>query len=404
MSIVMDTKSWSTPSGTPIKMWSSTASGGRTSIVSAVFDKKSIALNISNGGGMTHKTLRLPTDRRVIDDPLTLVLNGSIKSGSAKSFYVFDPSTASLITNTVTILGKKTTTVRSKTVNATLIEVTDPRSTMRVFVGAKGELVKVEGPAGIILLPVSQKVALSSNSAYEPSTDLAFSTSIKTSKPIEDPANLSELKINLQAKGLKSVPSDSFQTAKRVGNVWEIDIHPVQYRESKSLSILDAGKTKAEWLAPSLNMPVQSPKFKKLAKSITLGKPDVQTAAFAIQRYVYDNMKPNAGIGVLRDATEVLDSKEGVCRDYATLTVTLLRSAGIPARLASGLVNWDGTFYYHAWAEAWDGHNWIGVDSTSDQNQISAGHIKLAEGNVDAAFSFTFLEEAKIDVLSTRRN
>ena len=81
-----------------------------------------------------------------------------------------------------------------------------------------------------------------------------------------------------------------------------------------------------------------------------------------------------------------------------------MRAAGIPARLNSGLVNWDGTFYYHAWVEIWDGARWLGIDSTAQPDQISAAHVKLAEGNVDQAFTFTFLGGVKIDVLGMRKD
>ena len=122
-----------------------------------------------------------------------------------------------------------------------------------------------------------------------------------------------------------------------------------------------------------------------------------------MQDWVYAGMTPNAGIGVLRDAGEVLRTKEGVCRDYAVLTAAVLRAAGVPTRLASGLVSWDGTFYYHAWCEVWDGANWVGVDSTTPDHQLAANHVKLADGSVESAFAFTFLDRAKVEVLGTRR-
>jgi hypothetical protein len=118
-----------------------------------------------------------------------------------------------------------------------------------------------------------------------------------------------------------------------------------------------------------------------------------------VRAYVKSIMVPNAGIGVLRDANDVLTTKEGVCRDYAILTATLLRASGIPARVASGLVYFGGQFYYHAWAEAYDGKQWLGFDSTSNEAQISAAHIKLADGAVEDAFAFTFLEGASIKVV-----
>ena len=75
----------------------------------------------------------------------------------------------------------------------------------------------------------------------------------------------------------------------------------------------------------------------------------------------------------------------------------------MPSRLASGLVSLDGEFYYHAWAEVWDGARWVGVDSTTANDQISAAHIKLADGNVNTAFAFMMLDRVKMEVLETSR-
>jgi transglutaminase-like putative cysteine protease len=123
----------------------------------------------------------------------------------------------------------------------------------------------------------------------------------------------------------------------------------------------------------------------------------------AIHDYVHDLMTPNAGIGVLRDAREILSSHEGVCRDYAILTATLLRAAKVPARVCSGLVYMDGAFYYHAWAEFWDSTQWIGVDSTLEIGELTPGHIKLAHGNVEEAFTFTVLDGVKVNVLEKKQ-
>ncbi|HWD40481.1 MAG TPA: transglutaminase domain-containing protein, partial [Fimbriimonas sp.] len=86
----------------------------------------------------------------------------------------------------------------------------------------------------------------------------------------------------------------------------------------------------------------------------------------------------------------------------AILTGTLLKSAGLPTRLASGLVNWDGTFYYHAWDEVWNGRHWIGIDSTTPEHQISAAHVKLASGTVAQAFTFAVLDNVDIQILASR--
>jgi hypothetical protein len=359
--------------------------------------------SIDNSGQKSQKTLDLPKGAEVVDDPMTLVVNGKMKRGTTRTFYVLDPTTVSFVKNEVTFVGAAKTTIKGKETDAELVEISDPRATMRVFLNAKGDLLRAEGPMGIEMYPIGRTEALGKPAKYAPSVDLAYATSLKTDKPLVDPAHLKELKLRITGKNLHLIPSDSYQTVVKDGDSWTVDVHPPQITAQAGDSIFEARSEKKAWAKASMNIPSGSGRFVSLAKRIVGNATDVHSAAFAIRQYVYDNMNPNAGIGVLRDANEVLDSKEGVCRDYAVLTVTLLRAAGIPARLASGIVNWDGTFYYHAWAEAWDGHFWIGVDSTSNDNQVSAAHVKLGEGNVEEAFSFTFLDKAKIAVLDSHR-
>lgn len=88
---------------------------------------------------------------------------------------------------------------------------------------------------------------------------------------------------------------------------------------------------------------------------------------------------------------------EGLCDEFAIVFVSFCRSVGIPARYiyASG-VNTTGHPRAHAWAEFWDGYDWIHADPTWDvtdnpqcyQNVgISWNTLKiLAEGD-DAKYS-----------------
>jgi transglutaminase-like putative cysteine protease len=181
-----------------------------------------------------------------------------------------------------------------------------------------------------------------------------------------------------------------------------VDIHPVGFNGSNE-TIVAAGKAKPEWIKKSFNIPSDTATFKALSSKLIGDATTVRDAAKRVHDYVYGSMKPNAGIGVLRDATEILKTKEGVCRDYAVLTATLLRSGGVPSRLVSGLVYEEGSFYYHAWVEVWDGNTWVGVDSTLPSGKLTAGHIQLAQGNVEEAFTFTFLDRVKVEVLDARR-
>jgi hypothetical protein len=401
MKMVTDSTTWTNGSGRPVRMKFLIASGGRSQKLDAKFGASKVEVDVDNNGAKSHHSLAIPGGL-VVDDPLSLVIKGKATPGQTQSFWVLDPMTVSFLRNDVKLVGPSSTTVSGKNVPATLIEVTDPHASMKVFVTSKGDLVRVEGPMGIEMLPESREVATTPPGKYSPTIDLAVNTSLKTDKPISDPAHLTKLKLRISGRDLSQIPSDDSQSVSKDGDAWDVDIHPLRLSDSKGDSIAKAAADKPAWIEPSLDIPSKSPKFRELAKRIIGLKKDVLPASLAIKQYVYNNMQPNAGIGVLRDASEILSSKEGVCRDYAILTTTLLRSAGIPARLAAGLVSWDGTFYYHAWSEAWDGHRWIGLDSTTGDEQLSAGHVKLAEGNVDQAFQFTFLEKARIEVLDAR--
>lgn len=55
----------------------------------------------------------------------------------------------------------------------------------------------------------------------------------------------------------------------------------------------------------------------------------------------------------------------GCCRDFTVLTVSILRSKGIPARARYGTAAYFETGWYHdhAIVEYWNGSDWIGVDA-----------------------------------------
>jgi len=80
---------------------------------------------------------------------------------------------------------------------------------------------------------------------------------------------------------------------------------------------------------------------------------------------------------------DVLQSRTGVCQDFAHVLIGLCRSIGIPARYVSGYTVADGATEpeaSHAWVEAYTPtHGWRGFDPTNDL-VASTAHIKMAVG------------------------
>jgi transglutaminase-like putative cysteine protease len=126
--------------------------------------------------------------------------------------------------------------------------------------------------------------------------------------------------------------------------------------------------------------------MKALAAKILKGETNAFWATQKLRDWVHQNMGVRADIGVIRSVMDVLMDKRGVCRDFAVLYTTLARAAGIPTRVATGLVYSEGAFYYHAWAESYVG-KWIDVDATLPTAFVDATHLKLAHGAVESMFS-----------------
>jgi transglutaminase-like putative cysteine protease len=86
------------------------------------------------------------------------------------------------------------------------------------------------------------------------------------------------------------------------------------------------------------------------------------------------------------DAVEVWRRKQGVCQDYAHLTLGALRSLGIPARYVSGYLHpapdadlgetVEGQS--HAWVEWWAGA-WVAFDPTHG-GPVRTDHVVVARG------------------------
>lgn len=402
LNMKIDSTTWSDDAGRPVRMTFDMTSSGRSQKVDARFGQVNAEITVVNSGTTSKRTLKIPKDASIVDDPMTeLIVHGALRK--KVSFYVLDPTTVSFIRNTASVQGPAKVQVNGRERQGTAVLIEDPRVSMTAYVDGKGELIKVDGPMGIEMIPEDASVAPASTGA--PATtpiDLANATSIPVERKIDDPSTATQVKLRLTGRDLHRAPSDDHQTVKGEGLDWTIDIHPPKLSATPGARIAEAAAQFPSWTKPGLNIPSDSPRFKKLAGKLTKGKGRVRDASLAIRQYVHEIMRPNAGIGVLRNADEVLNSKEGVCRDYAILTATLLRAAGIPAKVSSGLVYYNGRFYYHAWADAWDGKRWIGLDSTVAEDQVSATHIQLATGSVEDAFTFTFLEKAKIEVLEVR--
>lgn len=119
-----------------------------------------------------------------------------------------------------------------------------------------------------------------------------------------------------------------------------------------------------------------------------LRKRDPLNALLALNKAIYDSFEYEAGVTRADSPIDhVLESRKGVCQDFAHVMIAICRSWGIPARYVSGYLFTDRKHgdrsdpdATHAWVEVFlPSLRWIGLDPTN--NSIAGErHIACAVG------------------------
>lgn len=145
----------------------------------------------------------------------------------------------------------------------------------------------------------------------------------------------------------------------------------------KSFSVTLADPN-AAFLCPSQYV-WYTPTTQAVAKSIELCESatnDLERAQilyeFVGNTVMYDYIKAlTVEKGYLPDVDETLDTKMGICFDYASLLACMMRVQGIPTKLVIGdLISQN---QYHAWNEAYIDGTWILMDPTFISASYTSG-------------------------------
>jgi transglutaminase-like putative cysteine protease len=98
----------------------------------------------------------------------------------------------------------------------------------------------------------------------------------------------------------------------------------------------------------------------------------------------------------LTTAIETLGAGAGACRDFAHLTITLLRAIGIPARMVAVYAPGLSPMDFHAVAEAKVDGRWQVLDSTRLAPRQSLVRIATGRDATDTAFATTLQGDAEL--------
>lgn len=109
---------------------------------------------------------------------------------------------------------------------------------------------------------------------------------------------------------------------------------------------------------------------------------DAWQRALAVERYVSEHVAGRTLGTAFASAAEVLGEGTGDCTEYAVLAAAMARAAGVPSKIITGVVHFEGSFAYHMWVEVWTGEGWYALDPTVGEGSVDATHIKLGESSL----------------------
>lgn len=111
---------------------------------------------------------------------------------------------------------------------------------------------------------------------------------------------------------------------------------------------------------------------------------DDHARAEAMRRLVRAHIDRKELDRLFDSASRAARAGHGDCSEHAVLLAAMLRSAGIPARVAIGLVDADGlagrrnVFAWHMWTRAWVDGRWVDLDATR-RRPFGPTHLRVAE-------------------------
>ena len=256
----------------------------------------------------------------------------------------------------------------------------------RTLMTSGGEVLREEGGLGMSLVRETARVAQTMPEGVAP-VDIISLSAVKLEGSLPDPRRLRVLTMEIQGVPPERVRHEPpLQTVS--GDRVTVNM-PMLAEIPRDLPRVETDPALAEYLGSTVFLAVEHPEIRTQAEKLVGGIPTRVAAAEKLVDWVYRTLEKRPTIGV-PNALEVLRVGQGDCNEHTALYVALARAAGIPARIAAGVVFSDrigtkGAFYYHAWPEVYFGPaaGWVPVDPTFGQMPADATHIKLVEGDLD---------------------
>lgn len=317
-----------------------------------------------------------------------------LDTGKQFRFPLFNPATMSTDTMVISVESKETIKVGDAEQTVYKLKQEFQGIEAYAWVNQDGETLKEETPLGYSLLKETMAEAKKLDKEGPavdivslvkiPSTDIPNSGEVKYLKARLAHASLAGFEID----GGRQTLADGIVEITAAGGS---GTYPLPY----------PGHDHAVDLQPTTLIQSDDPAIRAEAKKIFRSIRDARDAARELNAWTYSSLVKQPVISI-PSAVEVLKQRTGDCNEHTTLYTALARAAGIPTRMAAGIVYMKNGFYYHAWPEVWL-NEWIAVDPTFNQFPADATHIRFITGDLGKqAEIMRLVGKLKVEVLEYR--
>jgi hypothetical protein len=319
-----------------------------------------------------------------------LVLMG-LETGKRYRFPLFNPATMSTEDAFVTVEGKETIKVGDG--EQTVYKLKESFQGMEAFswITQQGETIKEESPLGYSLLKETRIEALKRDKRG-PAVDIISLVKIPSSI-ITNSGDVKMMRVRLSGAPLTGFELDGSRQS------WKDGVLSVRSAAGAGSYIIPyAGNDHAADLQATMLVQSDDRAIREQAAKIVGKEQDAAEATKKLNTWVYETIDKQAVVSI-PSAVEVLQQKVGDCNEHTTLYAALARAAGIPTRMAAGIVYMKNGFYYHAWPEVWLGE-WTAIDPTFGQFPADATHIRFITGDLaKQAEILKLVGKLKVEVL-----
>lgn len=317
----------------------------------------------------------------------------ALKPGEDLYVDTLDPMTFSVGKAHVECLAEETIEVAGESVKAKVVATTLNGLTSKAWVTDQDEIVRAETPFGFALRKITPQEALIPTSGDD-TTNVLRSVAVQ---PTGHTPHRGAKRMVVRLAGLttdRMLPVDETQTAE--GSVYTLTVpsEPSSTQQTDTSSL-------AEYLKSDAFIQADHPKVADIAARAVEGESVPWKRALRIYDWITNHIRKTSVFSI-PSALEVLETREGDCNEHTVLFTALARAAGIPTRIAIGLVWSDDLagFYYHAWPEVYI-DRWIWMEPTLGQPIADATHLKLVNGNIENwPQLLPYLGQLQIEVVS----